>query len=98
MIRTRRDFIKTVAMAGGALAAAPEGLRAAVTRPAAPMRILILGGTGYIGPQLGRQAISRGHAVTIFTRGRRDGELPDGVTRLTGDRNGQLDALAGGKW
>jgi 2'-hydroxyisoflavone reductase len=98
MIRTRRDFIKTVAMAGGALAAAPEGLRAAVTRPAAPMRILVLGGTGYIGPHLVRQAIARGHAVTIFTRGRRDGELPDGVMRLTGDRNGQLDALAGGKW
>ena len=65
---------------------------------AAPMRLLILGGTGFIGPHLVREAMRRGHQVTIFTRGRRDGELPDGVTRLVGDRNGQLDALKGGRW
>jgi len=62
------------------------------------MRLLILGGTGFIGPHLVRQALSRGHHVTIFTRGRRDGDLPDGVTRLVGDRNGQLEALTNGKW
>ena len=62
------------------------------------MQLLILGGTGFIGPHLVRQALSRGHHVTIFTRGRRDGDLPDGVTRLVGDRNGQLGALADGKW
>ena len=62
------------------------------------MRLLILGGTGFIGPHLVKHALSRGHAVTIFTRGRRDGDLPSGVTRLVGDRNGQLGALAGGKW
>lgn len=42
--------------------------------------------------------MARGHKVTIFTRGRADGDLPDGVTRLVGDRNGQLGALAGGRW
>ena len=98
MARTRREFIKTTALAGGALAAAPALGFAGVSRAAAPLRLLILGGTGYIGPHLVRHAISRGHAITIFTRGRRDGELPNGVTRLVGDRNGQLDALAGGKW
>lgn len=98
MGRTRREFVKTTMLASGALAVTSASSLATITRAEAPMRLLILGGTGFIGPHLVRQAISRGHHVTIFTRGRRDGELPDGVTRLVGDRNGQLDALADGRW
>ena len=98
MVTTRRDFIKTAVLASGALAAGPAPALTAPARSGAPMRLLILGGTGFIGPHLVRHALSRGHAVTIFTRGRRDGDLPDGVTRLVGDRNGQLGALAGGTW
>lgn len=101
---TRRDFLK--AGAGAATAAAlgsaiPRHLLAAeppVARAVAPLRILILGGTGYIGPHLVRHAISRGHTVTTFTRGRRTPELPAGVEQLIGDRNGQLDALRGKTW
>lgn len=62
------------------------------------MNLLILGGTGFIGPHLVREAVARGHQVTTFTRGRRDADLPAGVTRLVGDRNGQLDALRGKRW
>ena len=98
MKATRRQFLTTTALAGGALASGAAASLAAFGQSKAPMRLLILGGTGYIGPHLVRDAISRGHHVTIFTRGRRDGELPKDVTRLVGDRNGQLDALAGGKW
>lgn len=65
---------------------------------AAPLDILVLGGTGFIGPHLVRHAVSRKHRVTIFTRGRHDAELPSSVERLTGDRNGQLDALEGKRW
>jgi 2'-hydroxyisoflavone reductase len=86
----RREFIRTGALVGGALAVG------AWRR--APLKILILGGTGYIGPHLVRYAVSRSHQVTTFTRGRRDADLPSTVTRLTGDRNGQLDALKGGTW
>jgi 2'-hydroxyisoflavone reductase len=64
----------------------------------APLHILILGGTGFIGPHLVRHAVSRGHKVTTFTRGRREADLPDSVERLTGDRNGQLDSLKGRTW
>lgn len=60
--------------------------------------ILVLGGTGFIGPHLVRLAVSRGHAVSIFTRGQRDAELPSAVERLVGDRNGKLDALRGRTW
>ncbi len=58
----------------------------------------MLGGTGFIGPHLVRHAVSRGHHITIFTRGRHDAELPASVERLVGDRNGQLQALEGKRW
>jgi 2'-hydroxyisoflavone reductase len=97
---TRRDFLKTTA--GSALLA---GLSAACARavsetptPARRMSLLVLGGTGFIGPHLVRHAVSRGHQVTILTRGRREAELPAEVERLIGDRNGQLGALVGRKW
>ena len=100
-MQSRRDFLTTTALAGGALAAAPlfgpvEALGGSL--PVASLDLLILGGTGFIGPHLVRLAVARGHRVTIFTRGRRDGDLPAGVTRLVGDRNGQLGALAGRTW
>jgi 2'-hydroxyisoflavone reductase len=62
------------------------------------MDLLILGGTGFIGPHIVRYALDRGHRVTIFTRGRREADLPAEVTRLVGDRNGQLGALVGRRW
>ena len=100
---SRRDFLKTSAAVGGSVlvgAAAPGLLAAAAPeRARAPMRILILGGTGFIGPHLVKHAVARGHKVSIFTRGRRDDSmLPDEVERLVGDRNGQLGALEGKKW
>lgn len=105
---TRRDFLKTSAIAGG-VAVAGRGVLAQpgapLTQPAAPMSILILGGTGFIGPHLVRQAVSRGHKVSIFTRGRRDADLPSGIERLVGDRmindtipQGNLKALEGRRW
>lgn len=104
---TRRSFLLSSAAAGGALLVGRRALAAAphadlslanTGRAAAPMRVLILGGTGFIGPHLVRHAISRGHSVTIFTRGRRQADLPAGVEHLIGDRNGQLDALKGKTW
>src|SRR6185436_16318186 len=91
-------FLRTTALAGGALAARGAPAFAQAMSSTAPLDILILGGTGFIGPHLVRHALSKGHRVTTFTRGRRDGDLPAGVTRLVGDRNGQLGALEGKKW
>src|SRR5947208_8464000 len=64
-----------------------------------PMRILILGGTGFTGPYQVRYALSRGHKVTTFNRGKtHPGELPNQVEQLIGDRNGKLDALKNRQW
>src|SRR5689334_5132095 len=94
---TRREFIRTTTIAGGALLVGRDMLRAQ-TAPAAKLNLLILGGTGFIGPHLVRHAVARGHTVTIFTRGRREADLPDSVIKLTGDRNGDLKSLEGKKW
>src|SRR5213082_3282367 len=96
---TRRNFIKVSAAAGGALGL---GLRSAVSateKVAKPLRILILGGTGFTGPFQVRYALERGHKVTVFNRGKtHPGETPKEVEQLIGDRNGQLDAIKNRKW
>lgn len=62
------------------------------------LRVLILGGTGFIGPHFVDALRTRGHKLTLFNRGkRRPGLFPD-IETLTGDRNGQIDALAGRDW
>ena len=64
-----------------------------------PLRLLILGGTGFTGPFQVKYALSRGHQVTVFNRGlTHPGEMPKEVEQLIGDRNGQLDALKGRQW
>ena len=66
--------------------------------PTSPLRLLILGGTGFIGPHMVRYAMYRGHEVTLFNRGRTNPGLFPGVETLIGDRDGQLDALGGHSW
>ena len=97
MPTTRRHFIKVSAAATGAITLG-KPLLFGSDKPTKPMRILILGGTGFTGPYQVRYAVSRGHKVTVFNRGKRQAELPEGVEHLIGDRNGQLDALKGKQW
>ena len=96
MKTTRRKFIQISTLAGSAVLT--RGLYAADEKPK-PMNILILGGTGFTGPFQVKYALSRGHKVTVFNRGKsHPGELPEGVEQLIGDRSGQLDALKNRKW
>ncbi|MGB6603505.1 MAG: NAD-dependent epimerase/dehydratase family protein [Steroidobacteraceae bacterium] len=60
--------------------------------------LLILGGTGFIGPHLTQEALQRGWKVTHFNRGKTAAGGVPGVETLIGDRKGQLDALRGRKW
>lgn len=68
-------------------------------QPRKPLRILILGGTGFTGPHQVRYALSRGHLITLFNRGKQPHEWPGRVEELIGDRNtGDLKALEGREW
>jgi len=62
------------------------------------MRILVLGGTRFLGRAFVEAALARGHELTLFNRGRTNPELHPGVARLTGDRDGGLAVLAGRTW
>jgi 2'-hydroxyisoflavone reductase len=95
MNTTRRHFIKVSAAATAVMSIQDIFAEEKVK----PLRILILGGTGFTGPFQVKYALSRGHKVTVFNRGKtHPGELPKEVEQLTGDRNGQLEALKGKKW
>ena len=92
---TRRLFVKI-----SAAATATMRIRDIIAANSVkPLRILILGGTGFTGPFQVKYALSRGHKITVFNRGKtHPGELPKEVEQLVGDRNGQLDALKGKQW
>lgn len=62
------------------------------------MKLLILGGTAFVGRHLVEAALHRGHAVTLFNRGKRNPGLFPEVTHAVGDRDGGLGALEGGTW
>src|SRR6516162_10953505 len=94
MYANRRDLVRLAALAASALALPAL----ADTRPLEPMRLLILGGTGFIGPHQVRYALARGHYVTVFNRGRQKEAWPGPVEELLGDRNSNLKALEGRDW
>jgi 2'-hydroxyisoflavone reductase len=105
---TRREFVKATAAASGALGMSPRLVsaleapapsaarqRPPVGRAATPLNILILGGTGFTGPEQVEYAIVRGHRVTLFNRGKTRPGLFRGkvAEELIGDLNGDTSAL-----
>src|SRR5215831_16426089 len=93
----RRRFIKISTASALASRATPISLFAEKTPT--PLRILILGGTGFTGPYQVQYALARGHKVTTFNRSKtHPGELPKEVEQLVGDRNGNLGALKSRQW
>lgn len=63
-----------------------------------PLRLLILGGTRFIGLHMTEAALAHGHSVTFFNRGRTRTDRFTQIERITGDRNGQIDGLRGRSW
>ena len=92
----RRQFLSGAIGASMALGISPQVAALQGSAGARKLRILVLGGTGFIGPPTVRYAVERGHEVTIFTRSSRSDVL--GVEHLTGDRNDDLGALRGREW
>jgi 2'-hydroxyisoflavone reductase len=64
-------------------------------KAARPLKILMLGGTAFLGPEVVEPAVARGHTVTLFNRGKTRPELFPDLEKLRGDRNGDVSALKG---
>ncbi|MXX68793.1 MAG: NAD-dependent epimerase/dehydratase family protein [Gemmatimonadales bacterium] len=101
--QTRREFVKTSARAGGALGVMGAfGSAACAGGSEGPLRILILGGTRFIGPHQVKYALDRGHEVSTFTRGQTEPpffhDYFERVEQLIGDRTSDLSALEGREW
>ncbi len=108
MTTNRRDFLRMSALAGGGLSlglAYPASLNGhgleAVQLPRRPSRILLLGGTGFIGPWQVNRILSQGHELTLFNRGRSQPRMFQdqfaGLENLIGDRDGDLSSLEGNR-
>ncbi len=103
---TRRDFVTTTSMAGAALGlgGASTALASLLqdTRPSRKLKLLILGGTGFIGPHMVERALERGHTVTLFNRGKTNTHLFPDLEKLKGNRDPDKDeglsALEGRDW
>jgi 2'-hydroxyisoflavone reductase len=96
LMLTRREF---VGVGVGALLELGASEQRGFARAAEPKTILMLGGTGFLGPQTVEAALRRGYIVTLFNRGKtRPGLFPD-LEKLHGDRDkDDLKALQGRKW
>lgn len=106
---SRPDPDRRGLLAAGLAAAAAIALPACARRSARdggaraePLRILVLGGTGFLGPHFVDAARARGHALTLFNRGKSNparfaGAEFDDVEQLRGDRKADLSALGGSR-
>ncbi len=101
MSMTRRSFIHTSAAAGAlGLGFLPRAKASefAQGKTEQPLKILILGGTAFLGPHIVRTAIDRGHTMTLFNRGRTNPHLFPDLEKLRGDRASDLSALENREW
>jgi 2'-hydroxyisoflavone reductase len=96
---SRRDFVRTTAAAAGAFTLACGGPGSGGREEeGGPLDILILGGTGFIGPHEVDYAQGRGHTLTLFHRGQTNPGMFPGIEQLRGDRGGDLASLEGRTW
>lgn len=97
----RRQFVTASAAAAG-VATLPAIFNSNDASAQQKLRILILGGTGFLGPHTVRHALERGHEVTLFNRGRTNTDLFPGLEKIVGNRDPEVDeglsGLEGRRW
>lgn len=90
----KRRSLLSMAAAGAVVSFTPAW---AAKKPK-PLRILILGGTRFIGLHMTALALQRGHQLTFFNRGKTKADRYPDVERIKGDRNGEIDGLKDREW
>ena len=102
MKKNRREFLETSLALSLTPLASPIEKLIDFTTDDKKLKILILGGTSFLGPHQIAYALKRGHEVSTFTRGKTipkiHQELFSKVEKLVGDREDNLEALKGRKW
>jgi 2'-hydroxyisoflavone reductase len=93
-MRMKRRELLALSAAGAASLALP----AWSARKPRPLKILILGGTRFIGLHMTAVAKARGHTLTFFNRGKTKTDRYPEVERIKGDRNGEIDGLKDRQW
>jgi len=100
--KSRRQFLDVTIKATALLPLFGSLPMAMAKSPVKKLNILILGGTSFLGPHQIAYAMSRGHSISTFTRGKTKPtihqELFENVEQLIGDRSDNLEALRGRKW
>ena len=102
---SRRDFLALSLSAAGlaampAFAARKKKEQKKAWKPGDPLEILVLGGTGFLGPHFVEAARAKGHKLTLFNRGKTNPERfaddqYDDIEQLHGDRKTDMKALEG---
>ena len=85
MIKMKRRVILKSVAAAGVLSALP-GCFGVLANRNKPQRVLIMGGTGFIGPHMVRHLVAVGHEVTLFNRGKTNPHLFTELETIKGDR------------
>jgi 2'-hydroxyisoflavone reductase len=98
---SRRHFIAGTAAAAALSAGSPVVAKTA--KASKPLRILVMGGTGFLGPHFVEAALNNGHQLTLFNRGKTNpGRFKDAryekIEQLQGDRKTDLSALNNKTW
>jgi 2'-hydroxyisoflavone reductase len=94
-MNSRRQFLYNAVIT---TAAASLGVPFARGAEPKKLKLLIMGGTGFLGPHIVEAATKRGHTMTLFNRGKtHPGLFPD-LEKLHGDRKNDMKALEGRKW
>jgi len=89
---------RTLLTLAGAAALAHVSPSWGAKKAAKPLRILILGGTRFIGLHMTALALERGHTLTFFNRGKTKTDRYPEIERIKGDRNGEIDGLKDREW
>lgn len=103
----RRNFLAQAALGSAAMSLMKCSMSKNVsvnekTENAVPLKILLLGGTSFLGPHQIKYALERGHSISTFTRGKSKptvhADLLDQVESLIGDRENDLESLKNKEW